>query len=68
MIPPHHPQTLDAAYPPTCTTLSWVATMLTQMHMAITVPEMILEMTPEMMPGMMTMMKMMMTGFMPKVT
>ena len=42
--------------------------MPTQMHMAIMVPEMVLEMTPEMIPGKMTMMKMMRTGSMPKVT
>ena len=45
--------------------------MLTQMHMAIRVPEMvpeiILEMTPDMIPGKMTMMKTMRTGSMPKV-
>ena len=42
--------------------------MLTQMHMAITVPEMVLEMTPETILGMMMMMKTMRTGLTPKVT
>ena len=68
VIPHHHPQTLDTTYLPTCTTLSQVATMLTQMHMAITVPEMVLEMTPETILGMMMMMKTMRTGLTPKVT
>ena len=68
MIPHPHPQILDAVSLPTCATLSWVATMLTQMHMAIMVPEMVPEMTPEMIPGKMTTMKTMRTGSMPKVT
>ena len=68
VIPHHHPQTLYAAYLPTCATLSQVATMPTQMHKAITVLEMVPEMTPEMISGMMMMMMTMRTGLTPKVT
>ena len=68
VIPHPHPQILDAVSLPTCATPSWVATMPTQMHMAIMVPELVPEMTPEMIPGKMTMMKTMRTGLMLKLT
>ena len=68
VIPHPHPRILDAVSLPTCATLSWVATMPTQMPMAIMVPEMVPEMTPEMIPRKMTMMKTMRTGSMQKVT
>ena len=68
MIPHPHPRILDAVSLPTCATPSQVATMPTQMCMAIMVPEMGPEMTPEMILGKMTMMKTMRTGSMLKVT
>ena len=64
VIPHPHPRILDAVSLPTCATLSQVATMPTQMRMAIMVPEM----TPEMTPGKMMTMKTMRTGLMLKVT
>ena len=68
VIPHLHPRILDAVSLPTCATPSWVATMPTQMCMAIMVPEMVPEMTPEMILGKMMAMKMMRAGSMPKVT
>ena len=65
MIPHLHPRIPDTMSLLTCATLSRVATMPTQMHMAIMVLEMIPEMTPEMILGMMMMMR---TGSMLKVT
>ena len=64
VIPHPHPRILDAVSLLTCATLSWMATMPIQTHMAI----MVLEMTPEMTLGKITTMKMMRTGSMPKVT